>query len=154
MAHTLDSVLGIGGPRLTVITTFSESFAPWCRVKKESDPGGGERGLSWLTSMESRVSSAAFPKIFTAAKRSLVPSAKRRLSQADSKGYLIPFPRYLRSSLSLFRAPAVATRKDVSRVSRKAAANKSEPFSRRECRMLSKYFLRSLQSDIDNGKAP
>ncbi|EFN73961.1 hypothetical protein EAG_05205 [Camponotus floridanus] len=38
MAHTLDSVLGSKGLRLTVITTFSESFAPWCRLKKEPDP--------------------------------------------------------------------------------------------------------------------
>lgn len=51
MAHTLDSVLGSGGLRLTVITTFSESFVPWCRLKKEPE-GGGERGLSWMTSME------------------------------------------------------------------------------------------------------
>lgn len=90
MAHTLDSVLGSGGLRLTFITTFSESFAPWCRLKKETDPGGGERGFSWMTSIESRVSSAAFPKIFTAAKKSLVPSARRRLSQRDQR-VLNPF---------------------------------------------------------------
>lgn len=70
MAHTLDSVLGIGGPRPTVITTFSESFAPWCRVKKESEPGGGERGLSWMTSMVvSDFVRPRFPKIFTLAKK-------------------------------------------------------------------------------------
>lgn len=80
MAHTLDSVLGSKGLRLTVITTFSESFASWCRLKKELD---SRRGLSWMTSMESRVSSAAFCKIFTAAKRILVPFARQRLSRRE-----------------------------------------------------------------------
>lgn len=46
MAHTLGSVLDIGGLRLTVVTTFSESFAPWCHPKEELDPGGEERGPS------------------------------------------------------------------------------------------------------------
>lgn len=78
MAHTLDSVLGSKGLRLTVITTFSESFAPWCRLKKEPDLRRGKRGLSDDVNGVSN-SSATFCKIFRTVKRNLVPFARRRL---------------------------------------------------------------------------
>lgn len=75
------------------------------------------------------------------------------LSLGGTREYLILSTISAFFSFSLLnRTPAVTIRKDT-RVFRKATASKNEPFSRRECWMLSKYFPRNLQSDTDNGKA-
>lgn len=47
MAHTLDSVLDNEGLRLIVITTFSGSFAPWCRLKQEPEERKNEALREW-----------------------------------------------------------------------------------------------------------
>lgn len=105
-----------------------------------------------MTSMESRIRPLRFTKSLERRKE-IWFLLQGEGSIGGAKEYLILFtiPAFFSFSL-LNRASAVTIRKDT-RVFRKATANKNEPFSRRECWMLSKYFLRNPQSDTDNGKA-